>query len=66
MRFAVKEMREKVGITKEELSEKSGVSLDTITDLEANNVDICNSKDITYIANALGISVENLFFEKDV
>lgn len=66
MRFAVKEMREKAGMTQEELSAKSGVSLKTISALEANSTSICNSKDITYIAYALGISVKNLFFEDKV
>lgn len=66
MRFAVKEMREKAGMTQEELSARSGVSLKTISELEENSIDICNSKDMTYIAYALGISVRNLFFEEDV
>ena len=63
MRFAVKDMREEAGITQEELSEKSGVPIETISVLEANSVNVCNSRDITHIAQALGISVERLFFE---
>ena len=61
MRFAVKEMREQVGMTKEELSDKSGVSLKTISELEDNSTVLCNTKDMTHIADALGVSVDRLF-----
>ncbi len=66
MRFAVKDRREEAGISQEELSEKSGVSVETIEELEANTVDIFNTRDMTNIALALGISVETLFFEEEV
>ena len=63
MRFAVKEMREKSGLTSQELSEKSGVALETILELEENKTDICNTREICNIADALGIKIDKLFFK---
>lgn len=62
MRFAIKELREKSGITQEQLAEKVGVSNTSIEELESNSTDICNSKILSKIAEVLGVSVSDIFF----
>ncbi len=66
MRLAVKERREEAGLSREELSKSSGVSLDVISDMETNKRIVYNSKDISKIAAALNISVEKIFFNQTV
>ena len=61
MRFAVKEIREKSGMTRDELSEKAGVPMDLLLDIEENKIEVCNSRVLVNIADALGISSEFLF-----
>ena len=63
MRFAVKELREKKGITQEQLAEISGVSRATISMLETNETKVCNSSTLTKLAEALNSPVSNLFVE---
>ena len=60
MRFAVKEIKKKAGITVKELSEKSGVSTEIISMLEENSTDTCNSKVLCDIADALEVTVDKL------
>ncbi|MBO5610365.1 MAG: helix-turn-helix transcriptional regulator [Eubacterium sp.] len=66
MRFAIKELREKIGMTQEQLAEKVGVSNTMIVELESNSTDICNSKTLSKIAEVLGVSVSDIFFETNV
>lgn len=65
MGYHVKELREAVGMTQEELAEKSGVSRMTISALENKD---CNttSKTLRKIAEALGVTVDRLFFAPSV
>lgn len=63
MRFAVKEVREEKGITQEQLAEASGVSRATISKLETNTTDVCNSQTLTKLAEALDSPVSALFVE---
>lgn len=63
MRFAVKEMREKKGITQEQLAEISGVARATISKLETNGTDVCNTQTLTKLADALDAPVSALFVE---
>lgn len=63
MRFAVKEIRIKKGMTQEELSETACVARATISKLESNEVKACNTQTLTRIADALGVPVRSLFTE---
>ena len=63
MKFAVKEAREKKGITQEQLAEQSGVSRATISKLETNGTDVCSSLTLTKLAETLECPVSALFVE---
>lgn len=66
MGYRVREVREQVGMTQEELSAKSGVSRGTICALEKNQERNTTSKTLRRIAEALGVSVDQLFFATSV
>ena len=66
MGYRVREVREQVGMTQEELSAKSGVSRATICALEKNQERNTTSKTLQRIAEALGVSVDQLFFATSV
>ena len=66
MGYRVREVREQVGMTQEELSAKSGVSRATICALEKNQERNTTSKTLRRIAEALGVSVDQLFFATSV
>ena len=62
----VKQCRERLGISQEELAEKSGVSRGTISALE-NGVDrTTTSKTLVKLAQALNTSVDRIFFTEGV
>lgn len=63
MKFAVKEVREKKGITQEQLAEKASVSRGTISKLETNVTDVCSTQTLTRLADALEVPVSSLFSE---
>ena len=62
MRFKVREIRERKGITAEALSKKSGVSRMTVYKMEYHDV-IVNSDTLIAIAKALGVRVDDLIAE---
>ena len=62
MRFKVREIRERAGITAEALSKKSGVSRMTVYKMEYHDV-IVNSDTLIAIARALGVLVDDLIAE---
>lgn len=66
MGYKIKEVREALGMTKEMLAEKSGVSRVTIWALETNPNYTTTTKTLMKIANALNTTVDNLFFAKGV
>ena len=66
MGYKIKEVREALGMTKEMLAEKSGVSRVTIWALETNPNYTTTTKTLMKIANALNTTVDNLFFAKSV
>lgn len=63
MKFAIKEKREEIGISQEQLAEKADISRATLSKLETNSVDYCNSKTLIKIADALNLPVSHLFVE---
>jgi len=64
--FHVRRLREKVGMTQEELAAKSGVSRVTISNLETKEEYSTTSKTLRKIAEALGVTIDQLFFAESV
>ncbi len=62
----IKEYREKENMTQTELSEKSGVSRVTISQLEQGVDRNTTSRTLLKIARALNTTVENIFFTESV
>ena len=66
MGYKIKELREAMKRTQEELAEKSGVSRGTISALE-NGIDrTTTSKTLVKLAQALDTTVDRIFFTKGV
>lgn len=63
MGYRIKEAREKAGLTQEKLAEISGVSRGTIAMLETDSSKVTTTKTLMKIAQALGCSVDSLFFD---
>lgn len=66
MGYKIKEMREEQNMTQEELARKSGVSRTTIWALENNANKMASTKTLLKIAQALGKSVDQIFFGESV
>lgn len=66
MGYKIKEMREERNMTQEELARKSGVCRTTIWALENNANKTASTKTLLKIANALGTSVDQIFFGASV
>ena len=62
MKNRVKEFREKLGLTQEELAEMSGVSRDTISGFENESIEITTNTTMDRIAKALGKKTKTVFF----
>lgn len=60
--YKVKEIREKAGITQEDLAIKSGVSRTIISGLESGTIKETSTRTLRKIADALDRSVSELFF----
>lgn len=66
MGYKIKELREAMKMTQEELAEKSGVSRGTISALE-NGIDRTTTlKTLVKLAQALDTTVDRIFFTKGV
>ena len=63
MSFTIKEKREKLGMSQEELSNKSGVSSTTISALENNTTRTTTPKTLLALAAALGTTVDQIFLQ---
>ena len=62
MKNRLREAREEKGISQEELSEKSGISRTTITELETEKKEVTTNITLEKIATAIGEKVSNIFF----
>ena len=62
MKNRLREAREEKGISQEELSEKSGISRTTISELETEKKEDTTNITLEKIATALGEKVSNIFF----
>ena len=61
MKYRIREIREQIGLTQEELSVKSGVSRATIWALECGDNKVTTTKTLLNIAIALGVQMDDLF-----
>lgn len=66
MGYRIKEVREDKRMTQEELAEKSGVSRGTICALENGTARATTTKTLLKIAQALGTSIDAIFFSESV
>ena len=62
----IRELRERLNISQEELSISSGVSRSIISQLETGKRQITTTKTLMKIAAGLGTTVSNLFFDENV
>lgn len=63
MKYRIKECRENMGITQEELSRRSGVSRTIISGLESGSTLVTKTDTLLRIANALGKKVSDIFLD---
>lgn len=66
MGYRIKELREKRNMTQEELADKSGVCRATISGLENGMERATTIKTLSRLAEALEVTVDQLFFTKSV
>lgn len=60
MGYRIKEIRERQNMTQDELSSRSGISRGTISALENGSSRSTTTKTLMCIANALGVSIEDI------
>lgn len=66
MGYKIKEIREALSMTQEELSSRSGVSRGTIVALESGSDRTTTTKTLLKIASALNTTIDQLFFAESV
>ena len=66
MKFRIKEIRESKGMTQTELSEKAGITRATIWKLETGEEEVTTSRTLASIANALDVTIGELFLADKV
>lgn len=64
MKNKLKEIREELEISQEELSKKSGVSRTTISELETGKTNVITNVTLEKLANALDRKVTDIFFQE--
>ena len=62
MGYKIKEVREELGITQEELADKANVSRTILSGLESGKIKTTTTNTLLKIANALDRKVEDIFF----
>lgn len=66
MGYKIKEYRESLNMTQDQLAEASGISRGTISALENGTARATTTKTLLKIAQALGTTVDRIFFEQGV
>ena len=66
MGYKIKEKREALKMTQEELAKKSGVCRTTISNLENGTERATSSKTLLKLARALDTTVDQIFYQDDV
>ena len=62
MGFKIKEYRQKIGMSQQELSEKSGVSRTIISGLESGRIKVTSTGTLLKIATAMNAQVGDIFY----
>lgn len=62
MKNRLKSIREKLGMTQEELAKKSGVSRITIVGIETGRTKVTRTDTLAKIADAVGMAIPDIFF----
>lgn len=62
MGIMIRERREELGMTQEELANKSGVSRQTISSIETGKYENMLTSTLAAIATALGTTVDKIFY----
>ena len=62
VKYRIKEIRREKGLTQEELSTKSGVSRATICALERDEGTVTTTRTLFFLAEALGVEMDELFY----
>ena len=63
MRLLIREIREKKGISLDDLAEKTGLEKEFLYELENNRVELCQAWVLAGIADALDVKVRCIFEE---
>lgn len=63
MGYKIREYREIVGISQEELARKAGISRTTLSGLESGTIKRTTTETLLKIAQALNKKVSDIFFE---
>ena len=66
MGYKIKEVRESAGMTQTDLAKKAGVSRQLIWMLENEPNTVTTTKTLKNIADALGTTISNIFFDEGV
>ena len=66
MGYKIREVREALKMTQEELADKSGVSRGTICALESGQIRTTTTKTLCKLSNALGVGIDQIFFADTV
>lgn len=66
MGYKIKEVREEMRMTQEELAKKSGVSRTTISGLENGSARSASTKTLLKLAVALNTTIDRIFFADGV
>lgn len=61
MQYNVREIRQAMGLSQEDLAEKSGISRATIVALENGQDKVTTTKTLLKIADALGVPLDAIF-----
>ncbi len=62
MRYRIKEIREKTGMSQTELADKAGVTRATIWKLETGEDEVTTTRTLLKIAEALEVDAKELFY----
>lgn len=60
MKFKVRELREELGLSQEELSQKAEVSRTIISGLESGTIEVTTTNTLLKLADALGRKVQDI------
>ena len=66
MGYKIKDYRESLGRTQDELAKKSGVSRGTLCALENGSEKVTTTKTLMKIASALDLTIDSLFYTESV